>query len=247
MERFPVGVPPNAFPGLTVVTKVYPAAINDEGVVVGTVGGLEAESEWPPLDRAFVYQSGALRYLGNAVGGMTMFYAHSVNQHGQVVARGDFISPSPSPYFPYVTLFDLGSNAQGAILAGIMPACAPRVSNAGAVLMCVGKGPPIESWIMSGATQTVIPPLDPDAYVTMGHGINRWGEVVGYAYRFDLGIPAGFIYRAGKTLPLDDVLDASVDGWHIVDAADINDDGLIAATAKFKAGQERAVLLVPIR
>lgn len=247
MERFPVGVPPNAFPGLTVVTKVYPAAINDEGVVVGTVGGLEAESEWPPLDRAFVYQSGALRYLGNAVGGMTMFYAHSVNQHGQVVARGDFISPSPSPYFPYVTLFDLGSNAQGAILAGIMPACAPRVSNAGAVLMCVGKGPPIESWIMSGATQTVIPPLDPDAYVTTGHGINRWGEVVGYAYRFDLGIPAGFIYRAGKTLPLDDVLDASVDGWHIVDAADINDDGLIAATAKFKAGQERAVLLVPIR
>jgi probable HAF family extracellular repeat protein len=245
MERFPAGVPAGTFPGLTAVTEIYPEAINDDVVVVGSVVGLQPEPVWPD-SRAFVHQSGVLRYLGDTADGATMFIAHSISRDGHVVARGDFMDPTPSPYLPYVALFDLGSSAPGAVVGGFMHACSPSVSNAGALLVCIGRDPPIATELIESSVRTMIPPLDPDGS-TFGSGINRWGEVVGSAYRPSLAVHEGFIYREGEALPLDDVLDSSADGWHIVGAADINDDGLIAATAKYKAGEDRAVLLVPIR
>lgn len=245
MERFPAGVPAGTFPGFTAVTEIFPAAINDDGVVVGSLVGLQPQPVYPGT-RAFVYQSGGLRYLGNSADGQTMFGAYSINREGHVVARGDFIDPEPSPYVPYVALFDLRSGAPGVVVGGFMHACSPRVSNADAILICSGKGYPPATSVIGGTARTNIPPLVPEGYVA-GNGINRWGEVVGVAGTKNSGFSDGFIYREGETLALDDLLDSSADGWHVVSAADTNDDGLIAATAKYKAGNDRAVLLVPIR
>lgn len=246
MQRFPVDVLAGTFPGLTAVTDVYAHAVNDDGVVVGEVTGSEPEPVALPYpNRAFVYQSGDLRYLGATVDGMTMVSAYSITQHGDVLARGDFPG-STSPYVPHLALFDLGSGAPGTVVVSAMMACTPRVSNAGAILYCAGRGYPPMTFVRVGTASTQIPPLVPEGYV-IGHGINRWGEVVGIVGTKEGGFSDGFIYREGETLALDDLLDSSADGWHVVSAADMNDGGLIAATAKYKAGEDRAVLLVPIR
>ena len=162
--------------------------------------------------------------------------------------RARAVSIQPQTSIDTTGRINLGSGTPGVVVGGFMQACSPRVSNAGAVLVCIGREPPIETAIIENSVMRMIPPLDPDGS-TFGSSVNRWGEVVGSAYRpgSGWGVHEGFIYREGEIFPLVDVLDSSADGWHIVGAADINDDGLIAATAKYKAGEDRAVLLVPIR
>lgn len=245
MARIPAGT----FPGITTVTNILPKAINDDGVVVGNVSG---SGPTPPdgegMSRAFVHQGGGMRYLGNTANGSTTISADSINQHGHIVGKGGQYTYAAGYYY-----FTGGAGSTSVYLHGGYIFDVLRVSNVGVVLVCSGDDAQ-RSYTLKDLIMTSIPTypaLAPRNFpVTCGRGINRWGEVVGIALGVTEGgvsVRDGFLYREGATLSLDAVLDASAQGWHIAEASAINDDGLIAATAKFNSGDDRAVILVPIR
>jgi probable HAF family extracellular repeat protein len=67
------------------LTNVTPAAINNQGQVVGTVSGYTG-----PV-RAFLYSGGAIKDLNTLIdpsAGWTLFHANGINDRGQIVGSG---------------------------------------------------------------------------------------------------------------------------------------------------------------
>lgn len=83
-------------------------------------------------------------------------------------------------------------------------------------------------------------------WTSEARGINRMGDVVGVSFnpsRADVEVE-GFLWRGGHMAGLSAFIS---DGWQIVDATAINDNGEITALARRAAGAElEAVLLIPI-
>jgi probable HAF family extracellular repeat protein len=83
---------------------------------------------------------------------------------------------------------------------------------------------------------------------TSATGINSAGVIVGNSFP-----PADtpevrhgpFIYEDGVMTNLNDLLHESAEGWMVTDVVAINDQGVIAGSARYDEGTRRAILLVP--
>ncbi len=78
---------------------------------------------------------------------------------------------------------------------------------------------------------------------TIGHGINTFGQVVGWAYKD--GSSHAFVTDNGVMLDLSSLLVSTAIGYHLDDARGINDLGQIVVYGNYN-GMSQALLLTPV-
>jgi len=204
--------------------RVYPAAINEAGVIAATVSR-EFSSE------AITWSNGVVRYLGyiDPAGGS---YARGINNRG-VVLGNVYTNAIPTEPSLFTAIFQNGE------ISLILPYAEGEALNDFGQIACTSYH--TGATLYSGGHFTDIGVLPGDRG-SWPHGINNHADVVGYSegpgevYR-------AFLYTDGTLYDLNDLIGRN-SGWVLWVANDINEKGQIIGQGTY-FGQERAFLLTP--
>jgi probable HAF family extracellular repeat protein len=203
-------------------------AINASGAVVGTSDTISAGE---PSGHAFLYHGGPLVDLGTLGGPSSE--ANDINSAGQIVGEAD-LATSPS-------VLDRAFLYSGGVMTDLTTATSGALTHANKINdlgQIAGTGP-TGAVLYSGGTVTEL------GTSALPNGINNSAQIVG-SPPSTATTGHGFIYSAGTLYDLNDLLDISGKDWTIRFAADINDNGWIAAGGSFRGGNQHALLLIPV-
>jgi probable HAF family extracellular repeat protein len=206
---------------------IYVFGINNSGDVVGTA--VSPTRAWAFLDRG-----GALTNLGS-LGPRGVFNgAYAVNDAGAVVGE--------SAGHPF--LYNAGVLTDLGLLPGAVAAAATGINTEGQI---VGWSTYADSGRMEGAfldsdgVLTDLGTLPALAAVTIAHGINDAGQVVGEAGN-GAGKSHAFLFQDGVLTDLNDLMPPDC-GWVLESAMAINGVGQIVGYGTNPNGQTHAFLL----
>jgi probable HAF family extracellular repeat protein len=201
------------------------SSINDAGQIVGAAG----------LYRAFIYEHGAMRDLGDLGYGGTA--ASAIGRNGHIVGSSAVngathaFSSTGGPLVDLLTLGGKNSYGRGVNGLGHM----------------VGESDPStgvykHAFLYKGGSMTDLGAVGNRSSYALS--INDAGAIVGFAGVFG-GIYHGFVRLDGVNYDLNGMLDSQSSAWEIWYARDINEGGQIVGEARHYAGYTHAVLLTP--
>jgi len=198
-------------------------AINSAGVTVGV-----SNTFLPQGAQAFVYSGGIMTNLNSLVTtpGWDLRDAVLVNDSNQIVGYGMHGGEERAFLLSAGVVTDLGLwvNDSGFRLEQ------PRDMNNSGQVAGIGYNVATDQWnafLYTGGSVHYLPPL-PGGFGTYGHGINSYGQVVGYGYTSTAAYHA-FLYENGQTIDLNSRIDPA-SGWVLLEADQINDRGQILGT-----------------
>jgi probable HAF family extracellular repeat protein len=254
----------------------FARSINNAGWIVGSSGqsGIEnAPYSTHPFERAFVWHDGIMENLGYPPGfGASHTQAIAINNAGQVIGNVPFIWQNGvtsglhdlSSNGLIVTVTDINDDGQivgfgkqgetavsGVIIQGSAVTFVdnlPDDPHPGAGLRFLANndmGQVVGQRSSQAGFQLFIysDGIITDVGIDLGVGdINNSGQLVG---SFDKeGISTGYLYENGVLYDLNDlILDAN---WHVIEALDINNSGLIVGRGIDPQGYDRAFVLTPL-
>ena len=204
-------------------------AINAGGQVVGYAFPASGGAH------AFLYDGATMRDLGTLGG--TGSVAYAINADGQVAGYSLTAVGGPHAFlYDGTAMRDLGT-------LGGSSSTAVAINASGQV---VGHALPpsggARAFLYDGTAMRDLGTLGGNHSDALG--INAGGQVVGRAETSD-GETHGFLYDGTAMRDLNSLLEASGDGWTVIEARAINDAGQIAAIASTPDATFRAVLLTP--
>lgn len=196
--------------------------INDAGQIVGVSGGA-----------AFLWDEGEIHTLPTP-GGPGGAYA--INRHG--VVAGWFWLEDMSESFAFrgsrteaINLGSLGDGGSTGFAINDAGDCAGFYVDGGYKRLFVYRGGVMQNIGTLGGSQGE------------AHGINNRGVIVGTDWNAALQLRA-FVYD-GTIRDLNDLLDSQSQGWMLVGAYAINDDGVIVGTGMAPGGEYHAFMARP--
>lgn len=217
-------------------THISAKGINDFGQIVGS-----SSKSGSSLNHAFLYSGGVMSDLGT-LGGVSS-NANAINGSGQTV--GDSTTASGADHaFLYSAgkMSDLntigsssaafGINASGLIVGYLTP-------TGGLHHAFLYTGTPGNGGAMADLGNAI------GGQFSEAYSINSSGQIVGAETLPGDSVLHAFLYMGGTMYDLNDLVDESGAGLVLDHARSINDNGLIAATAKV-GGFEHAFLLTPV-
>jgi probable HAF family extracellular repeat protein len=190
--------------------------INDSGHIVGS-SRTSAGDAW----HAFVYADGAMRDLGTL--GSQDSNAYGINNVGHIVGSSSLADGSTHAFlYADGVMQDLG--AFGGSSRGV------DINNEGHIEGTTNvssnlDGPRSRAFLYADGVTTDLGSLG--GRLTYAGGLNDSGQVVGQSRIDDVQFHA-FLYADGGITDLNSLIDPAL-GWTIVGAADINNNGQIAA------------------
>jgi probable HAF family extracellular repeat protein len=204
--------------------RIYPTAINNQGLVVGFVPrGFNT--------LAISWSNGVLRMLGELeTGGGSL--AYDVNSWGDILVRAPLSSAPEDSIFSVVVRDGQWNFING--IGGLF--MNDRGDIAG------GTGGVIHAALYRNGTVLDLGALDDDIW-SWPHGMNNFGEVVGYSDDRS-ETPRAFVYTDGEMQDLNTLVGPR-SGWNFWVANAINDRGQIVGVGNYK-GRESGFLLTPI-
>jgi probable HAF family extracellular repeat protein len=189
-------------------------AVNNKLQVVGE------KSFAPNSSRAVLWQHGKLLNLGTLGGSFSG--AYGINNKGEAVGYS-LVTDEPNATLRGFVYRD-GKMKDVGILPGGTFSVARVINDAGVVAGVANAGGRDEPHAFI-YVHGVIRDIGSFGGDTTVEGINNRGHVVGSATDAR-NVPRGYIYRDGRLLDLNNLIDRSL-GWRVIQARDINDKGQI--------------------
>jgi probable HAF family extracellular repeat protein len=215
--------------------------INTAGWVIG-MSEMRIGNAW--YQRAALWRDGAVLDLGTFGGEYSE--ANAINDAGQVV--GWAWTPFPArQQRAFLWTDSAGLRDLGAL--GSTGAIAQDINEFGAVVgssTLVAPWNPVHAFLWTPQTGMIDLGTPPGAYDSSAVAVNNSGQIVGNSFLPQECRTEGFVWQNGTMRWLNELVEPA-SGWVIINGHDINDFGVIAATARQGTGTYRAVLLVPIR
>lgn len=206
--------------------------VNDRGQVVGFSIVLRQN-----LQSAFLWADGVMTDIGHANDTASNTRAFDINDNGQVV--GDIVA-SGEGSAQLAFIWQDGELQTLETAEGYASSTAVSINERGEVVGWSADGSVTSAVVWSSGAVENIGTLPGDES-SQALGINDLGQVVGWSGAADE--TRAFIWQAGVMTDLNSLLPPSSD-WVLVEATDINGQGLIVGSGR-KDGQLRAFMLRP--
>lgn len=208
-------------------------AINNSGQVAGESGPAFGARH------ATLWNGSSIVDLGTLGGPISYSYSagYGINDAGHVVGKS-----FTDQYFEHAALWKDGNAIDLGTLGG-GNSVAYGINNADQVVGSAGTQNFTNHAVLWQNGQVIDLTIGLDGG-SIAYAINNRGQVVG-----NLGNSAGFMWQNGVLTDLNSLLDAQVvrDGWHVVDARAINNNGAIIGDAiNYQTGKQSAFILTPV-
>jgi probable HAF family extracellular repeat protein len=191
---------------------------------------------------AFLYSGGMMTDLGTLGGASSSALGISVN--GQIVGYANLSSGQQEAFlYSNGDMTDLGN------LGGTHGSGAVAINAAGQIAggsYVSGGGGPEHShaFLYSGGVMKDLGTLG--GPFSGSYGMNDLGQVVGYSDLPNSAGDAGFLYSGTVMTNINTLLDNSAQGWNLIDAVGINNNGWIVGDAYNPSHVLHAYLLTPV-
>lgn len=214
-------------------TDVAAFAVNDSGEAVGISANTSNES----IHSTLLWQAGKTTAISVAVGNAPQIdTALAINDSGTVAGITTTRNSSLSTAFTWL-------NGKSTILPSLGGSSGVDDINSGGVVVGAGLDMSGERYAVEWSGGKIMKLLSGNGYEdSVAVAINDSGAVIGNDTT-STGVRGAFIYDDGQATSLDSLMPAS-DGYHFLEAFDINDNGQILAQATYD-GSTEDVLLTP--
>lgn len=218
--------------------------MNSSGQIVG--GSSLSGQEF----HACLYSGGAVTDLGTlwntSVDSVGTSVAFDINDSGVIVGR----STAPGSNISYAVRWTNGVIKRLDSPEWVLSSEARSINNAGVIVGNLYRevpGPNNGQHAMLYSGNSMIDLGHFSGPGTEAMGLNETGDAVGWGYESEFYGPTnGFVTSGTSIINLNRLIDSAYSDWSIQAAYAINDDGIIAGSAKLNQGNARPVLLVPI-
>jgi len=190
---------------------------------------------------AYLYRDGGLIDLGTLGGNYT--WANGMNNLGQIVGNSFLAPDGDGNVHTRAFLWQDGSMRDLGTLGGSSSG-ARDINDAGHVVgMSSNAANESRPYWYDGTTMQQLTTCHGDSAWPEPSAINNHDQITGSFFRKGF---ESFLYQKGRCHLLLDILDASGAGWTGLQAADINDDGVIVGSGLFN-GKGRAFIATPVQ